>query len=121
MPRITDVYAVHPPGGPGDWRTSLGQILVAVETDDGVRGIGVGGGGPAGIHVIDAVLRRLLIGQPLDSVTDVAALWDSMYAATIAYGRKGLVIMAISGTDLALWDALGRTQGKAVADLLGGA
>ena len=117
---ISAVYAVHPPGGPGDWRTSLGQILVAVETDSGLRGIGVGGGGPAAIYVVEAVLRRLLVGQPLDSVAHIATLWDSMYGATLAYGRKGLVIMAISGVDLALWDALGRTQGQSVAQLLGG-
>lgn len=121
MPRITRVYAVHPPGGPGDWRTSLGQILVAVETDDGVRGIGVGGGGPAGIYVVEAVLRRLLVGQPLERVADIEAHWETMYRATVAYGRKGLVVMAISGVDLALWDAVGRSQGKPVAQLLGGA
>ena len=120
MSRITSVYAVHPPGGPGDWRTSLGQILVAVETDAGIRGLGVGGGGPAGIHVIEAALRRLLVGQPLASIQDVERLWDTMYRATLAYGRKGLVIMAISGVDLALWDALARTQSKSVTQLLGG-
>ncbi|HEU5318158.1 MAG TPA: hypothetical protein VFX49_18745, partial [Chloroflexota bacterium] len=70
MPTITHLYAVHPPGGPGDWRTSLGQILVAVETGDGVRGIGVGGGGPAGIYVVHTILRPLLVGRPLDSIAD---------------------------------------------------
>ena len=34
-------------------------------------------------------------------------------------GRQGLVGMALSGLDMALWDALGRTQNLPVVDLLG--
>jgi mandelate racemase len=36
-------------------------------------------------------------------------------------GRQGLVGMALSGIDMALWDALGRADGQPVAQLLGGA
>ena len=45
--KITDVRAVQPiaADSPPDWRTSLGQILVAVDTDAGLTGYGVGGGG----------------------------------------------------------------------------
>ena len=100
---------------------TLGQILVAVETEAGVRGIGVGGGGPVGVYLVHTILRPLLVGQPLDSIEDVERLWERMYRDTLAYGRKGLAIMAISGVDLALWDALGHSQGKSVAQLLGGA
>src|SRR5438874_4519147 len=45
--RIASLRAVQPrtPADPPetDWRTALGQILVIVETDAGVRGLGVGG------------------------------------------------------------------------------
>jgi L-rhamnonate dehydratase len=123
MPRITRVYAVHPPGpgGPRDWRMILGQILVAVETDAGMRGFGVGGGGPVGVYLVHTLLRPLLVGQSFDSTEDIERLWERMYRDTLAYGRKGLAIMAISGVDLALWDAFGHSQNKSVADLLGGA
>ena len=52
--RITDLRAVQPvsPGAPPDWRTSFGQILVAVDTDAGCTGYGVGGGGLAAVHVV---------------------------------------------------------------------
>ncbi len=62
--RITGIRAIQPraPADPPDWRTTLGQILVVVDTDTGVRGLGVGGGGAAGIHVIESVLRPLLLG-----------------------------------------------------------
>src|SRR5690606_6754572 len=43
-----------------------------------------------------------------------------MYFSTQYYGRKGLVVNAISGVDLALWDLLGRLRGEPVHHLLGG-
>lgn len=118
--KITDVRAVQPvsPGDPPDWRTSLGQILVAVDTDRGLTGYGVGGGGLAGIHVVRTVLRELLLGRDPEPI---GQLWQAMYDATLPFGRKGLAIMAVSGVDLALWDLRGKAEGKSVAALLGGA
>ena len=95
----------------------MGQILVIVETDDGLTGYGVGGGGKAGIHVIDTALHHLLNGA---NATDVEDLWDEMYRATLAYGRKGIAIMAISGVDLALWDLRAKREKKPLVELLGG-
>ena len=65
---ITNVRACQPiaPTSPPDWRTSLGQILVAVETDAGSVGYGVGGGGAAGVHVVRTVLREMLVGRAAD-------------------------------------------------------
>jgi L-rhamnonate dehydratase len=117
--RITSVRAVQPrtPQDPKDWRTTVGQILVVVDTDKGVRGFGVGGGGAAGIHVVENVLRDMVMRE---DPADVERLWEEMYRATEPYGRKGLVIMALSGLDNALWDAWGKAEGKSVAQLLGG-
>jgi len=117
--RITNVRAVQPltPEDPPDWRTHLGQILVVVDTDSGVRGFGVGGGGKAGIHVIDTVLKPLVLGE---DPREAERLWQRMYEATLPYGRKGLAIMALSGLDNALWDAWGKAEGQSVAQLLGG-
>ncbi len=116
--RITNVRAVQPvaANSPPDWRTSLGQILVAVDTDSGLTGYGVGGGGFAGIHVVRTVLRDVLLNQDPDQIDD---LWQTMYQSTLAFGRKGLAIMAISGVDLALWDLRGRASSQSVAALLG--
>lgn len=118
--KITDVRACQPatPDSPQDWRTSLGQILVAVDTDAGLTAYGVGGGGFAGIHIIRTVLRDLLLGR---DPSDVEALCDEMLTHTLAYGQKGVVIMAISGVDLALWDLRGRREDASISDLLGGA
>ncbi|MCI0457479.1 MAG: mandelate racemase/muconate lactonizing enzyme family protein [Gemmataceae bacterium] len=116
--KITDVRAVQPAcASPPDWRTSMGQILVAIDTDAGLTGHGVGGGGLAGIHVVRTVLRDALLGRDPDRIPE---LWDVMYGATLAFGRKGLAIMALSGADLALWDLRGKAQSRPVAELLGG-
>ncbi len=115
--RITAIRAFQPatPGAPTDWRTQLGQIIVQVETESGLVGVGVGGGGAAGIHVINTVLHDLLIGR---DAAPVEELYHAMYDHTNFYGRKGLVIMTISGVDLALWDLRGKRAGVPVAKLL---
>ncbi|QDT43802.1 L-rhamnonate dehydratase [Gimesia alba] len=117
--KITDVRAIQPVGenSPADWRTSLGQILVAIDTDSGITGYGVGGGGLAGMHVVKTVLRDLLLGRNPD---EISHLWDEMYQATLAFGRKGIAIMAISGVDLALWDLRGKHEQQPIVSLLGG-
>ncbi|MCA9014141.1 MAG: mandelate racemase/muconate lactonizing enzyme family protein [Planctomycetaceae bacterium] len=117
--KITDVRAIQPVGenSPPDWRTSLGQILVAIDTDAGLTGYGVGGGGLAGRHVVKTVLRDLLLGR---NPEEISQLWEEMYQATLAFGRKGLAIMAISGVDLALWDLRGKLEQQPLVSLLGG-
>lgn len=117
--KITNIRAVQPvsPDAPNDWRTSMGQILVAVDTDAGLTGYGVGGGGKAGVHVVVTVLRDLLLGRDVEPVED---RWNEMYAATLPFGRKGIAIMAVSGVDLALWDLRGKAAAQPVAELLGG-
>ena len=69
---------------PPDWRTSLGQIAVRIETDEGLIGYGVGGGGAAGVHVIRSVVGPLLIGR---GVEPVELRWEEMYRATLPFGR----------------------------------
>jgi L-rhamnonate dehydratase len=44
-----------------------------------------------------------------------------MYLSTLFYGRKGIVLNAISCVDLALWDLLGKLRQEPVCHLLGGA
>jgi len=119
--RIADVWAVIPTGTnePKDWRAgpAIGQILVVVEADDGTRGFGVGGGGPAGVHIVETVLREVVVGQ---DPRDFATIWRAMYRATHHFGRKGLPIMTLSGVDLAIWDLLGKIENRPVYELLGG-
>jgi L-alanine-DL-glutamate epimerase-like enolase superfamily enzyme len=95
----------------------MAQIAVLVETDAGLTGLGVGGGGPAGVHIIDSVLSPVLVGE---DPAEIERLWERMYRATLPFGRKGLAIMALSGADLALWDLAGKAARGPVYELLGG-
>lgn len=116
--KIISVNACKPPcASPPGWRTALGQILVTVETDAGLVGFGVGGGGEAAVHIVDTVLRDLLVGKDVEPVEEH---WQAMYQATLPFGRKGVAIMAISGVDLALWDLRGKMAHRSIAHLLGG-
>ncbi len=120
--KITAVSAVYPNyrNVPPSWRTHFWQIVVRVETDAGVIGYGYGGGGRAAVEVVNRHFSELVVGRDLNSVDDIAAIWDHVYFESLPYGRKGVAVMALSGLDLALFDALGKAEGSPVYDLLGG-
>ncbi len=100
-------------------------LLVRVTTDDGLVGYGeIVSSSHIGRAVIEAPksaprrhgLAAVLVGKdPLDPV----ARWDDMYEASRWYGRAGVALHAISGIDTALWDIVGKAQGKSIADLWG--
>lgn len=118
--KITDVKAVYPKYRhlPPSWRTHFWQIVVRVDTDAGISGYGYGGGGVAGVAVVNAHLRDLLIGRQIETVADIQAAYDALYLASLPYGRKGLGVMALSGIDLALYDLLGKARDLPVCALL---
>jgi L-rhamnonate dehydratase len=118
--KITSVSAVYPDykHTVPSWRTHLWQIVVRVETDTGQVGWGYGGGGKAAVEIVNGHFSEILVGRSCDTVSDIAEIWDFLYFESIPYGRKGIAIMALSGIDLALFDALGKAEGKPVANLL---
>src|SRR5437763_10410219 len=94
-----------------------GMLLVEIETDGGITGIveaGLGGGATAA--VIEKDLAPMLVGQ--DPLL-IEGLWQRMFARTRQYGRRGLVMQAISGIDIALWDIAGKVANMPVYQLLG--
>ena len=95
----------------------LGTLVVEIEADDGTVGFAVTTGGELGCWIVERHLARFLEGQ---LVTDIEKMWDQMYNATLYYGRKGIVLNAISGVDLALWDLLAKVRREPVFHLLGG-
>jgi L-alanine-DL-glutamate epimerase-like enolase superfamily enzyme len=95
-----------------------GALLVEIETDSGIVGIGEAGlGGGATATVIEKDLAAMLVGQ--DPLL-IEALWQRMFARTRQYGRRGIVMQAISGVDIALWDIAGKAAKLPVYRLLGG-
>ncbi len=126
--RITgiEVVELRTPGWTADtFDGSYDDCVIRVSTDAGIEGIAEVDSVPAVIRAIVEApsshthargLKEVVVGQdPLE----IEALWERMYDATSYYGRRGVVIHALSGIDIALWDIKGKALGKPVAELLG--
>ena len=96
----------------------LGTLVVEIEADNGVVGFAVSTGGEPAAWIVERHLSRFLLGA---NTEDIELIWDQMFLSTLFYGRKGVVLNAISCVDLALWDLLGQLRGEPVYHLLGGA
>src|SRR5271165_3197859 len=112
-------YRCDPPyGSAGGMQARRGGLLVEIETDERVIGIGEAGvGGGATAAVIERVLRPMLIGE--DPLL-IEGLWQKMFARTRQFGRRGIVMNAISGIDIALWDIAGKVAKLPLYRLFGG-
>ncbi len=126
--RITDVEAIvlrQPELNDQISDGSQDDLVIRVTTDEGLTGIGEVDSAPEVVKaVVDAPsshanarsLRDLLVGE---DPTDIERLWDVLYRGTIYFGRRGAVIHAMSGIDIALWDIRAQTAGKPIHALLG--
>ncbi len=127
--KITDIEAIHlrvEDPNIGLFDGSYDDCVIRVKTDEGVTGIGeVESLAPAIQAIVTAPsahnhargLRELLVGR---DPTNPQELWELMYEATDYIGRRGLVMHAIGGIDMALWDIKGQVDRKPVHELLGG-
>jgi L-alanine-DL-glutamate epimerase-like enolase superfamily enzyme len=122
--------------------TDFGRIaafdstLVRIETAGGLVGfgeakaaVGSAGSSAALVTCIEQELAPLIVGE---DARDISRLWDVMYNGSRAHfalarghafpalGRRGLMLGAIAGIDMALWDILGKSLGAPVWRLLGG-
>jgi L-rhamnonate dehydratase len=98
--------------------TFHGWLVVEVFTNEGHVGIGNAALAPrVSKQVIDLYLKPILIGA---DPWDIEFLWQHMYRKTMAFGRKGIGMAAISAVDIALWDILGKSAKQPVYRLLGG-
>ena len=82
----------------------------------GATGFGYSFADIATAHLIDAHLKRRIVGG---NCLNIHELWTSMVRAIRNLGRPGICSMAISAVDNALWDLKARLLKLSVADLLG--
>jgi L-alanine-DL-glutamate epimerase-like enolase superfamily enzyme len=98
--------------------TFHGWLVTEIITDSGLVGIGNAALAPQITkQVIDEYLKPILVGA---DPWDIELLWQHMYRKTMAFGRKGIGMVAISAVDIALWDLLGKAAKQPVYRLLGG-
>ncbi len=100
-------------------------LLVELLSDEGITGLGFVTGLEVAhgseIRTIDLIIREglrpMLLGEELFRTERI---WEKLYRGTLRFGRRGAAIRAISGVDLAIWDALGKSSNRPVWQLLGG-
>ncbi|MCA1553487.1 MAG: mandelate racemase/muconate lactonizing enzyme family protein, partial [Chloroflexi bacterium] len=110
--RITDIkpYPV--------WVGNRNQLVVKVETDEGIYGLGESGLSGRELAVVGALkhFREFLIGKdPMQR----GRIWQELYRSQ--YFEGGRVLLAAQSTiDIALHDIVGKALGIPVYQLLGG-
>ncbi len=122
---VTTIKLVYPMERPMadaiHYMPSRPTLLVQVHTDDGLVGLGESaayGGSLASLEgVILNELRQIVVGE--DPFT-VERLWSRMATRPHQRGRRGMLMMAISGIDIAIWDIIGQATKTPLYRLLGG-
>ncbi len=97
---------------------SLTKTVIELETEDGIWGLGecADGDRAADVHrvadrLIGADIRNIALARQLCVPAMAYTPWDSIIAHRRVFG----------GIEMAMWDALGKTQGAPLCLLLGGA
>ena len=108
--RITDIkpYPV--------WVGNRNQLVVKVETDEGIYGLGESGLSGRELAVIGALqhFREFLIGQdPMQR----GRIWQELYRSQYFEGGR-VLLAAQSAIDIALYDIAGKALGVPVYQLL---
>src|SRR5262245_3071914 len=101
-------------------------LIVQVETDAGITGIGEVDSMPMAVkgaidgpysHSLTCGLGQLVLGE---DPFETEKIWHKLHRTNLYGGRGGAPFHAISGIDMALWDIKGKALGQPVWKLLGG-
>jgi len=100
------------------------QVIVHVETDEGIDGWGeccTGSEyGESALAVKVLIERGFVPRIKNEDPRDYRKIWEKLYAETSWYGRRGLTAFAQSGVDTALVDIAAKSYGIPASKLLGG-
>jgi L-alanine-DL-glutamate epimerase-like enolase superfamily enzyme len=96
-------------------------IVTRLRTEDGVVGEVYNGDnrdhGPELVRLIHEVLTPRVRGL---SVLEPERIWEAMFALSHTIRSRKLLMEAIACVDCAVWDVIGKVQGRSVCELLGG-
>jgi L-alanine-DL-glutamate epimerase-like enolase superfamily enzyme len=126
--QITDVTTIKlaydmpvPMADAVHYMPSRPTLLVQVHTDAGIVGLGEAAAYGGYLESTEAVilgeLRQTILGE---DPFRVERLWSMMASRAHQRGRRGVLMMAISGIDIALWDIVGQATRTPLYRLLGG-
>ncbi len=95
-----------------------GLLVIAAHGEGGCIGYGESYGTPASVAaIVEEVLAPVVLGR---DALDVEVLWHEMYRKIGYHGPGGIMLEALSGLDLALWDLKGKALNAPASVLLGG-
>lgn len=104
------------------WVTCRSSVIVEVVCENGISGFGeclCHGQQPPQIAqaFIENCFAPEMIGR---DCMDAEVIWETLYNRSRPFGQQGAAVNALSGVDIAIWDAIGKELGKPVSKLLGG-
>lgn len=95
--------------------------LVEIRTDEGITGwgecFGPGSVALANKAIVERVIQPMILG---DDPLDRDVIWHRVYNQMRYHGQKGMLLQALSGVDIALWDIAGKVAGLPICKLIGG-
>ena len=106
----------------------LPHVIVRIRDSDGSIGFGEcwwgiptpsdpkRGGAPI-VSAVEHLVKPQYLGKSIDQIE---LLWHTTLDHLYRYGDGGIVTMALSGVDMALWDLKARNSDVSVLELLGG-
>lgn len=94
-----------------------GCALIEVETEDGVIGIGEAWGPARATAGYLEVIRDAYIGREL---YDRELIWSELIGRRYHLGLQNQLTACVSGINIAIYDAMGKTLGLPVCKLVGG-
>ena len=100
------------------------QVVVRVDTDEGIHGWGEAccgsESGEAAYALKELIERGITPRVKGRDPIEFRKVWEMLYEATYWYGRRGLATFAQSAIDTALVDVAGKALGVKACQLLGG-
>ncbi len=95
-------------------------LVLEVETKGGIVGMGYLFSFRPGLRTVAMALEETILPRVIGKdATAVEAIWTDLWRATASYNRGGIVTMAMSALDIALWDAIGKRAGLPLHRLWG--
>ena len=96
-------------------------LVLEVETKGGIVGMGYLFSFRPGLKTVVAALEETILPHVIGKdATAVEGIWNDLWKRTVTYNRGGIVTMAMSALDIALWDAIGKRANMPVYQLFGG-
>jgi len=99
-------------------------VLVEVQTDEGISGYGECMGTPSAAAICNylELAEKMIVGRdPFENARLLREVYHRFFQAHGNCSAPRYAGMLLAGLEMALWDVMGKSTGKAVHELLGGA